>query len=209
MLKYIKEYNQFNDDEDIWNDFLKYYNERLSHLSHINIPDDREIEEDGLSSSYLNKRLTIEFWRMLPMDVGSSNLDKETAIQMIDHSYADYHTADGIYGILTWIKTYNDYKNKGGELYRLVYLKDPKDLNLDKLGNHWTYEEYVLRDFYHGYMENYYTDLTKGKDAYIITAKIPPNLNIEVGSFDRPEEQEIYIPDSDQSKIDLIKISKI
>lgn len=212
-LKYIKEYNQFKDDEDIWNDFLYHYNmvknENESSVSYIGIPDQREIEKDEICEDYINKKLLIEFWRKLPINIGGYILDKKEALNLINELYTYYHTADGILGISEWVDTYEKYKKEGGELYRLVFLKDPSDLNMDKLGNHWTYEKYVIDDYYIDYMYQFYEEHTVDKDPYVLTVKIPSGLNLKMGAFDRPEEKEIYISDKDQSRIQLIKVDKV
>jgi hypothetical protein len=207
---YIKEYNQFSkDDEDVWQELLSYYKKDISYYNNIRIPDDKEIEEDILSSDHLNKDYAIQFWKMLPIKMGYSVLTKKEAMNVIDNAYAYYQTADGIAGLLAWVDTYHKYKENGGTLYRLIWLTDIEDFNLTNPGNHWTYEEYVLHDFYMYYMTQYYKEHTTDRDPYIIKANIPSGLNLGVGSFDRSEEMEIFVSDEDQDKIQLVSISKV
>jgi len=216
MLKYIKEYNQFkkgefsDEEEDIWNDFVEHYENADEYAKNsIMLPTQEEINRGEISSDYIHKEMLIEFWGKLPLKIGDISLDKEEAFNLINESYTYYSTGDGIYGILDWINTYEKYTKDGGELYRIVFIKDLSDLNKDKLGNHWTYEEYVISDFYLEYMYRFPTKEMENKDPYILSVKIPPGLNLKMGNFDRPEEKEIFIPNEDQSKIELLKVVKV
>lgn len=93
---------------------------------------------------------------------------------------------------------YDSYKydvdsliKSGGKVYRLVFADSPEEVRADKLGIHWTANDYVintLRDPFGNYF-------AKGSTPYVVVAKVPPNSisNEDVDIAGNPEEQEVTI----------------
>ena len=92
-----------------------------------------------------------------------------------------------------------DLNSNGGEIYRLVFLEDMSDLNIDELGEHWCIDSDQLSNFYNS------LDDQIGL-PYLITAQLEPNqVNVELsyGQYEQlPYELEVNLL-SDPKKYDI------
>lgn len=102
MLRYILEYNQYN-DEEIFQDFLRY-NDKQSVFGKIN-----------LNSEYFDKDCVIEVWKNLPYKTPSGKVfTKEDGISAIRNSMDYGHISDGACGVSEWLyNTKRLYENGG------------------------------------------------------------------------------------------------
>jgi hypothetical protein len=95
----------------------------------------------------------------------------------------------------------------GGEVYRIVSLKNKKKIDDNNLGNHWTSDEGMFDRIY----GNILPENPKLK-PYVITAYVKPkSVNVEgsLSAFEElPEEGEIYI-DSNVAQFVSVKKYKM
>ena len=159
----------------------------------------------------LNDEITmieaIEFYDMFKNGIEFSDgtkLSLDDAIYSAREMRGDGGTTSDF---VSWISRMIDIENNGGEIYRLVYLKDENSLNKKEPGAHWTTDKWVISDYYNDYFQQNYTQQAQGKKPYIITAKIPSGL-VKFQDLSRSREQEIYIPNKNQDKIEILKIEK-
>ncbi|NPV12815.1 MAG: hypothetical protein HPY57_13600 [Ignavibacteria bacterium] len=105
--------------------------------------------------------------------------------------------------------------NKGGYIYRIIFLPDLKYLNKEELGSHWTHDEDKAKDLIRSLKDMIIVDIDDydidDYEPYLITAKIKPN-NIDfeksMGSFCKNYlEEEINV--KNQKKIEIVSIKKL
>lgn len=93
--------------------------------------------------------------------------------------------------------------NEGGNVYRVLFLDSPKEINLKALGTHWTVSEYAAQDI----VDENWGFYGKGKKkAFMVKATTPGN-NISVAGVDaagNPNEMEVNI--KDQSKLAIVGV---
>lgn len=90
-------------------------------------------------------------------------------LEIINYHFADMERSKQD---LNWyLEIISELQKTGGEVYRLVFLKDKSDLNTDELGDHWTLQN-DFGGFYNSLRDDYWED---GLYPYVITAKIEPN----------------------------------
>lgn len=122
----------------------------------------------------------------------------------ITKHYGEF-TEETIENSLWTLYTISRYYDKGGILYRAVWLKDIGDLNKDELGYHWVEDMNDVNNIIEIF--NLYGDNKKLGDPYIIKAETPPNnVKIPHDYFNNLEENEILVIDPKLLK--LIEIKK-
>lgn len=151
-------------------------------------------------------------------------LDMETLLYYLDYSSLDLDHLDLRNSKIKYIqKIYSKLLGmieKGGyvELYRIIWVKDEKDINKDNLGNHWTYDMEVFDNEWN--IENLWnmnheygdedTDLDYIDDLWLITIQTPiSNINFKNTLWTNcrdPYEKEITLYKNEGVKI--IDISK-
>lgn len=93
-----------------------------------------------------------------------------------------------------------DLNKNGGEIYRLVFLDDLSDLNIEDLGEHWCVEESQLSNFYETLSGEH-----TGK-PYLITGYLKPgqvNVEMSYATFEQlPNELEVNLL-SDPEKYEI------
>lgn len=110
------------------------------------------------------------------------------------------------------------YQKQGGEIYRVIFVKDESDINYDNLGIHWSYNFQNLKEIaddlkYLFFSEN---NLTKNEDemnkykTFIITGKIESDsIDIEetLNTFYvNPNEDELWLKSN--ADVDVKNIEK-
>lgn len=124
------------------------------------------------------------FEQLIPNDDYNDYLDKvNNHFNDIERSKED----------LDWyIQTITDLNNKGGIIYRLVFLDNKADLDTSELGEHWCLSKDDLENFYETLKSH-----GEGEFPFLITAKIEPgiiNIDHSIGSFcELPNEVEVNI----------------
>jgi hypothetical protein len=129
------------------------------------------------------------------------DLDSKYKDKIIKH-FGEYNE-DTINNSLWTLYDIENLYNNGGYIYRVIWLKNEKDFNINNLGNHWLSNKgdidniislFTLRDNVKGY-------------PYYIKAYTPPkNVSIPYDYFNNIEENEVLvINDKLLSKIELIK----
>ena len=129
------------------------------------------------------------------------DLDSKYKDKIIKH-FGEYNE-DTINNSLWNLYDIENLYNNGGYIYRVIWLKNEKDFNINNLGNHWLSNKgdidniislFTLRDNVKGY-------------PYYIKAYTPPkNVSIPYDYFNNIEENEVLvINDKLLSKIELIK----
>jgi len=129
------------------------------------------------------------------------DLDSKYKDKIIKH-FGEYNE-DTINNSLWTLYDIENLYNNGGYIYRVIWLKNEKDFNINNLGNHWLSNKgdidniislFTLRDNVKGY-------------PYYIKAYTPPkNVSIPYDYFNNLEENEVLvINDKLLSKIELIK----
>lgn len=102
-------------------------------------------------------------------------------------------TRRGVYELVNYSNEVDYIVEKGGTIYRIVFLEKFEDLNRTDLGSHWTVDHDVISDYIEGVEGRHHS---AGKDVYVeLTARTPPN-NIDNTSVDvrgNPEEKEVNI----------------
>jgi len=103
-----------------------------------------------------------------------------------------------------YLQTIKKLQEKGGEIYRLIFLVNEKHLNQENLGDHWN----ITGDFSSFYnslnddIPNYYDedDNEYERKPYIIIANINPEIIDIVGSLEQfielPNEHEILLTEN-------------
>ena len=129
------------------------------------------------------------------------DLDSKYKDKIIKH-FGEYNE-DTVNNSLWNLYDIENLYNNGGYIYRVIWLKNEKDFNINNLGNHWLSNKgdidniislFTLRDNVKGY-------------PYYIKAYTPPkNVSIPYDYFNNIEENEVLvINDKLLSKIELIK----
>jgi hypothetical protein len=150
-------------------------------------------------------------------------LDMDTLIYHLDYASLGLNHLDSKNGKKYINKIYSkllDMIDDGSdvELYRIIWVKDEKDINKDKLGHHWAYDMEVFDNEWN--IENLWnmnhedgdedTDLDYIDDLWLITIKTPiSNINFKNTLWTNcrdPYEKEITLTKWDDIKI--IDISK-
>lgn len=97
------------------------------------------------------------------------------------------------------------YQKQGGEIYRILFLKDESDINYNKLGIHWSYDKENLKIIADDLKYLFFTEnnLTKNQDemnkykTYLITGSIGNNsVDIEETLetfYVNPNENELWL----------------
>lgn len=95
---------------------------------------------------------------------------------------------DALQDLEYYTKTINELDQKGGDVYRLVFLDDLDDLDHSHLGKHWCIDLEQL--------QNFYSSLSNGSHPYLIIAHIEPK-QVDLDSFliyqELPHELEINL----------------
>lgn len=143
--------------------------------------------EKDLFNYYLEQVLTND--QLVSYIMNGSGWDKESAVSGVD----DY------------LSLIDDINQKGGLIYRLLYLNDVKDINYKKLGKHFTLRKEALHDF-----EYSLRDGAQGEMPYLLTVKVPSNSINKKASIDQwkelPYEFEVQL--NNKVKCEVIKIDK-
>ncbi len=118
------------------------------------------------------------------------SLNFEEYLKKLKDNYGDEDTAKQT--LDQYKEDIEEIQKNGGELYRIVFLKDKSELEDDKLGEHWTlYKDDISRFFYNIKVEN------DEVFPYLITGKFSPNSIEEESSWETfiqiPDEQEVNI----------------
>jgi hypothetical protein len=93
--------------------------------------------------------------------------------------------------------------NNGGYIYRVIWLKNEKDFNINNLGNHWLSNKSDIDNIISLFTLR---DNVKGHPYYIKAYTPPKNVSIPYDYFNNIEENEVLvINDKLLSKIELIK----
>lgn len=134
--------------------------------------------------------------------VNSYGYNLEQIIKDVSNEYGDNKTGEEhTIWYLTELKYL--YEN-GGEIYRIVFLKNINKLKKDKLGNHWTFDK-EFQGVY-GNIED------RSKQAYLLTAKVKPgdiDVDTSLGQFVvLPQETEIYIENGIPELINIKKYNR-
>ena len=99
----------------------------------------------------------------------------------------------GVQELLNYSNEVDYLVEKGGSIYRIVFLEKFEDLNRTDLGSHWTVDHDVISDYIEGVEGRHHS---KGKDVYVeLTCRTPPNNidNLSVDVRGNPEEKEVNI----------------
>jgi hypothetical protein len=136
-------------------------------------------------------------------------LDKSKLIIDLENSEIDLDDYDSDEFV---DKLYKDIlkttKKKKIKLYRIIWVKDEKLINKDKLGKHWVSS---LDSFHEEMIDYLYNNSTKNSkldfedDCYLITIETPSsNINLEetlVAQCNHPFEEEYYLESQEDIKI--------
>lgn len=106
----------------------------------------------------------------LPTSDLISPVAMENIVDRWSEAYGDNER--GHYWASEYVYSVNQLHEKGGYVFRLVFLNSPDDLNAGVLGNDWTTDESQIVDYIDKFRDAHNAD--GGKSAYVITAKIKP-----------------------------------
>jgi hypothetical protein len=158
--------------------------------------------------------ISVEKFKIKSMNESKSEeyfgLDKSKLIDDIENSEMDLYEYDSTEEVLD--KLYKDIlkttKKKKIKLYRIIWVKDEKLINKDKLGKHWVSS---LDSFHEEMIDYLYNNSTKNSkldfedDCYLITIETPnTNINLEetlVAQCNHPFEEEYYLESQEDIKI--------
>lgn len=111
--------------------------------------------------------------------------ERELTIQNIVSEIDKYigHNEDPYDIASYYYDTVENIDNNGGDVYRLVFLNDIEELNINNLGESWSIDKVHFENFAHSLHRNFVLD-TEDKDErlkrmsmtpYLITATLDPN----------------------------------
>jgi len=129
--------------------------------------------------------------------------DLETKHKSQIESYYGDFTEDTINNALWTLYDIQQLYDKGGIIYRIIFLNEGEELNEDNLGHHWLPDK--------GDTDNI-VDIWRWRDdmkgtPYVITANTPPkNVTIADDYFANLEEHEVLV--KDPKKLELISFEK-
>lgn len=110
-------------------------------------------------------------------------------------SYYGSFSEDNIQNALYTLHDIAGIYNKGGKLYRVVWLKDINDLDKEDLGHHWVSYKSDVDNIVQTFSQYDYDD-EYGGDPYVITAETPPaNVKIPFEYFKNLDECEVLVID--------------
>lgn len=110
-------------------------------------------------------------------------------------SYYGSFSEDNIQNALYNLHDIAGIYNKGGILYRVIWLKDVNDLDKDDLGHHWVSHKSDVDTIVQTFSQYDY-DEEYGGDPYVITAETPQtNVTIPFEYFKNLDECEVLVKD--------------
>ena len=138
-----------------------------------------------------------EYYKNLPTPTKQKNnsLSNPEYYQECKEYWADYYGDDrrGTIELHGYIGDVDHLIEKGGYVYRVVFLEKFEDLNKTQLGSHWTVDHDVLEEYIESVAGRSHS---KNKDVYVeLVAHVPPNNieNLGVDVRGNPEEKEVNI----------------
>jgi len=140
-------------------------------------------------------------------------LKKSELIDDIENSEMDLDEYDSTEEVLDRLykEILKTTKKKKIKLYRIIWVKDEKLINKNKLGHHWvssldSFHEEMIDYLYNNSTKNSKFDLED--DCYLITIETPnTNINLEetlIAQCNHPFEEEFYL--ESQGDIKILKI---
>jgi len=177
--------SKYDDLARQWFDKYKSENPDLKEYEIYNLYKDK-FKEHILEKEFPNGLLDFSKERLL--DIFNSFLSY----------YGDYDKA--LYEMYDHIGVFIQKYEKGGYIYRLIYVDSVDDINLDDMGKHWAVDDYIVNDLHDsGWKENF----GKGEHGFVITLEVEPK-NISIDNVDiegNPEEKEVNVIDFDKTKL--------
>jgi len=129
-------------------------------------------------------------------------IEYDELVQQCETVFGDIE--DGIFEVDWYINSLMNLYYNGGEIYRIVTLRNVQSLNKEALGNHWVMDEGLFGRVYGNINQEHLNMMGDDEDSgdydwkpYVVTANINPksvNVNRSIHAFkELPEEGEIYI----------------
>jgi len=140
---------------------------------------------------------------------GIAGFDFERTLKIYT-SYIDYYGYfdKGLSEMYDHLDSFEGLYNKGGQVYRLIYVNSEDEIDRENLGDHWTISTYEIDTLANNFLD--WGKMYGGgkKLPYMITLKTEPK-NVSIDNVDvegNPEEKEINIIDFNKTKIIDIKL---
>jgi hypothetical protein len=151
---------------------------------------DKWKKRDAIGKEYIKYIISEEF------PDGLLHFTDERIFDILDSLtdiYGDYDKA--LSEMYEHIMGFEKLDNKGGRLYRLVYVDSVDDINLDDMGKHWTIDYYIIDDLEESGWEEKFGN--GKKYPFVLTIDTEPH-NVSIDGVDIencPEEKEVNIVD--------------